>query len=78
MVTEGFGRRCARGRCELRKAGTRDKAMAILGCLVGTVLIARSVDDPELSKAMRKAARQFLRDAMLAAQLAAIRKLRKR
>ncbi len=45
------------------KAGNRDKAMAILGCLVGTLLIARSVDNPELSKAMRRAARQFLRDA---------------
>lgn len=45
------------------KAGSRDKAMAILGCLVGTLLIARSVDDPELSKAVRKAARGFIRDA---------------
>ena len=42
------------------KAGSRDKAMAILGCLVGTLLIARSVDDPELSKAMRNATRRFL------------------
>jgi TetR/AcrR family transcriptional regulator, transcriptional repressor for nem operon len=45
------------------KPGSRDRAMAILGCLVGTLLIARSVDDPELSRAMRKAARAFIRDA---------------
>lgn len=45
------------------KAGNRDKTMAILGCLVGTLLIARSVDDPELAKAIRKATRQFLREA---------------
>lgn len=45
------------------KAASRDKAMAILGCLAGTLMIARSVDDPDLSKALRKAARQFLRDA---------------
>jgi hypothetical protein len=37
--------------------------MAIFGCLVGTLLIARSVDDPEFSRAMRKAARDFIRDA---------------
>src|SRR5262245_9281135 len=45
------------------KAGSRDKAMAILGCLVGTLLIARLVDDPELSRALRKAARDFVRGA---------------
>jgi len=45
------------------KAGNREKAMAILGCLVGTLLIARSVDDPGLSKDMRKAARGFIRGA---------------
>jgi AcrR family transcriptional regulator len=45
------------------KPGSRDKAMAIFGCLVGTLLIARSVDDPEFSRAMRKAARDFIRDA---------------
>jgi TetR/AcrR family transcriptional repressor of nem operon len=45
------------------KAGSRDKAMAIVGCLVGTLLIARFVDDPELSRALRKAARGFIRDA---------------
>jgi len=44
------------------KAGSRDKAMAILACLVGTLLIARSVDEPRLSRAMLKAARGFIRD----------------
>ena len=43
------------------KAGSRDKAMAIVGCLVGTLLIARLVDDAELSRALRKAARDFIR-----------------
>ena len=43
------------------KAGNRDKAMAILACLVGTMLLARSVDDAEFSRALRKAARGFLR-----------------
>jgi TetR/AcrR family transcriptional repressor of nem operon len=42
------------------KAGSRDRAMAILGCLVGTLLIARSADDPEFSRAVRKAARHFI------------------
>src|SRR5262245_49081891 len=46
------------------KAGSRDKAMAILGCLVGTLLIARAVDDPERSRAARRAARNFIRDAV--------------
>jgi TetR/AcrR family transcriptional repressor of nem operon len=45
------------------KAGSRDKAMAIVGCLVGTLLIARFVDDPELSRALRKAARGLIRHA---------------
>jgi len=44
------------------KAGSRDKAMAILACLVGTLVLARSVDDPELSRALRRAARGFIRD----------------
>jgi AcrR family transcriptional regulator len=44
------------------KAGKREKAMAILGCLVGTLLLARAVDEPQLSKALRKAARGFIRD----------------
>ena len=43
------------------QAGNRDKAMAILACLVGTMLLARSVDDAEFSRALRKAARGFLR-----------------
>ena len=43
--------------------GSRDDAMAILGCLVGTLVLARSVDDPELSRALRKAARSFIQAA---------------
>jgi len=45
------------------EAGNRDKAMAILACLVGTLVIARGVDDLSLSKAMRRAARQLLESA---------------
>lgn len=44
------------------KAGSRDRAMAILGSIVGALLIARLVDDPALSKAMRKAARALIKD----------------
>ncbi len=44
------------------KAGTHEKAMAILACLVGALVLARAVDEPQLSKAVRKAARELVRD----------------
>ncbi len=44
------------------KAGTHEKAMAILACLVGALVLARAVDEPQLSKTMRKAARELVRD----------------
>jgi TetR/AcrR family transcriptional regulator, transcriptional repressor for nem operon len=44
------------------KTGSRDRAMAILSSIVGALLLARVVDDPALSKAMRKAARAFIKD----------------
>jgi TetR/AcrR family transcriptional repressor of nem operon len=44
------------------KAGTHEKAMAILSGLVGALVLARAVDEPQLSKAIRKAARELIRD----------------
>jgi hypothetical protein len=48
---------------EWGKAGSRDRAMAILSCIVGALLVARVVDDAALSRSMRKAARVFIKDA---------------
>src|ERR1044072_2070629 len=39
------------------KSAAHDKAMGIAATLVGTVVLARAVDDPQLSKRIRKAAR---------------------
>jgi AcrR family transcriptional regulator len=38
-----------------------EKAMAIVPCMVGALMLARAVDDPQLSKAIRKAARELIR-----------------
>lgn len=38
------------------------KVMAALGCLVGSLLFARAVDDHDLSTAVRDASRQLLHD----------------
>jgi hypothetical protein len=35
--------------------------MAIVASLVGAVMLARAVDDPQLSRAIRKAAREAIR-----------------
>ncbi len=40
------------------------KAMAIVPCMVGTLMLARAVDDPQLSKAMLEAAREFIHSAV--------------
>jgi AcrR family transcriptional regulator len=45
------------------KSATHDKAMGIAATLVGTVVLARAVDDDELSKRIRKAAREMIRAA---------------
>jgi TetR/AcrR family transcriptional repressor of nem operon len=39
----------------------REDALAVLSCLVGALVIARAVDDPALSRGVRKAARRFIR-----------------
>jgi TetR/AcrR family transcriptional repressor of nem operon len=46
------------------KPGNHDNAMALLALLVGTMVIARAVDDVELGRAIRKASRVFLRRAL--------------
>jgi len=46
---------------EWGKSAARDKAMAIAATLVGSVVLARAVDDPQLSKRIRKAARELIR-----------------
>ena len=40
-----------------------EKAMAIVPCMVGALMLARAVDDPQLSKGIRKAARELIRGA---------------
>jgi len=45
------------------KSAAHEKAMAIVPCMVGTLMLARAVDDPRLSKAFRKAARELIRKA---------------
>lgn len=40
-----------------------EKAMAIVPCMVGALMLARAVDDPQLSRAIRKAARELIRSA---------------
>jgi TetR/AcrR family transcriptional repressor of nem operon len=45
------------------KSGAHEKAMAILAGLVGALVLARAVDEPQLSKAIRKATRELVRAA---------------
>src|SRR3989475_3486299 len=46
---------------EWGKSAAHDKAMGIAAPLVGSVVLARAVDDPQLSKRIRKAARELIR-----------------
>ncbi|MET0387535.1 MAG: TetR/AcrR family transcriptional regulator [Polyangiales bacterium] len=50
------------------KPGNHDNALATLSLLVGTMVIARAVDDPALAKSIRRAGREFLRRGLPAAQ----------
>src|SRR5689334_22391047 len=43
------------------KSAAHDKAMGIAATLVGSVVLARAVDDAQLSKRIRKAARELIR-----------------
>ena len=48
---------------EWGKQAAHEKAMAIVSNLVGALTLARAVDDPQLSKAIRKSAREVIRAA---------------
>lgn len=45
---------------------THDDALAVMSTLVGALVIARIVDEPELSAAVRRAAAGFIRDGLAA------------
>jgi TetR/AcrR family transcriptional regulator, transcriptional repressor for nem operon len=45
------------------KSAAHEKAMAITATMVGALLLARAVDDPQLSRSIRKAARELVRGA---------------
>jgi hypothetical protein len=44
------------------KAAAHEKAMGVVSTLIGALMLARAVDDPHLSKAIRKAARELVRN----------------
>lgn len=39
----------------------REKVMAVLSCLVGSLILARTVEDDDLSDFLRNASRELLR-----------------
>jgi AcrR family transcriptional regulator len=45
------------------KNAAHEKAMAIVASMVGALLLARAVGDPQLSKSIRKSARELIRSA---------------
>jgi hypothetical protein len=45
---------------EWGKSVAHEKAMGVVASLIGALVLARAVDDPQLSKAIRKAAREFI------------------
>jgi len=45
------------------KPAAHDKAMAVVATMVGALMLARAVDEASLSKGIRKAARELIRDA---------------
>ena len=46
------------------QAGNHEQALAILSCLVGSLVIARASDDEQFSKSVRVASREFLKRAL--------------
>jgi AcrR family transcriptional regulator len=48
---------------EWGKSAAHEKAMAVVASMVGALILARAVDDPQLSKAIRKSARELIRGA---------------
>lgn len=49
---------------EWGQSGARDRAMALLSCLVGTMVLARAVDRPAMADALRQASRHFLAERL--------------
>jgi AcrR family transcriptional regulator len=49
---------------EWGRSTAHDKAMGIAATLVGSVVLARAVDDAQLSRSIRKAARELVRTAV--------------
>ena len=47
-----------------KRGAAHEKAMAILPCLVGALMLARAVEDPQLSKAIRAAARELIHSSI--------------
>ncbi|HZQ74855.1 MAG TPA: TetR/AcrR family transcriptional regulator [Burkholderiales bacterium] len=45
------------------KAAAHEKAMGVAASLVGALMLARAVDDPQLSRAIRKSARELIAQA---------------
>jgi len=45
------------------KSAAHERAMAIVASMVGALMLARAVGDPQLSKGIRKAARELIRSA---------------
>ena len=48
---------------EWGKSAAHEKAMSVVATLIGALLLARAVDDPQLSKGIRKSARELVRGA---------------
>ena len=48
---------------EWGKAAAHEKAMGIVASMVGALILARAVDDAQLSKSIRKSARELIRSA---------------
>jgi len=48
---------------EWGKSAAHEKAMAVVASMVGALILARAVDDPQLSKSIRKSARELIRGA---------------
>jgi hypothetical protein len=48
---------------EWGRGGVHDKAMGIAATMVGALVLARAVDDAQLSSRIRKAARELIRAA---------------
>ena len=49
---------------EWGKAAAHEKAMGIVASMVGALMLARAVDDAQLSKGIRKSARELIRGAV--------------